>query len=105
MPLSKILTAIFVGLALAGAFAAAVAAVFAIFPATASRLDTGPLPGGPVKQARSVGLDHYGGDLKRAVRLTRRSRRRLAGPQSWAETGLIGVDRPARQAACRLRYA
>jgi hypothetical protein len=100
---AKILTTLLASLALAGAVAAAAAAAFAIVPVTASRIDAGKLPASPVKQVRSVGLDHGGGDLKRAPRLTRRSRRRSAGQlQSWADTGLIVLDRPARQVACRV---
>jgi hypothetical protein len=100
---ARILTNLFASLALAGAVAAAVAAAFAIVPVTASRLDRGPLPTTPVREARVVGLEHGGGDLKRAPRLTSRSRRRGRGQlQSWADAGLIVIDRPARQVACRV---
>jgi hypothetical protein len=74
-------------LALAGAAAAAAAAAFSIFPATAIRVDR-PVPG--QASVRSIGLDHGGGDMKRAPRLTRRSRRRQHGQlQAWTDSGMI----------------
>ncbi len=106
--LTKIRNSLLAGLALAGVFAAALTAAFAIYPVTASRLAAVPLAAGPVTQgrlvARPVGLEHCGGDLRRAVRLTRRARRRLTGQlQSWADAGLIAVSKPAPPPACGLR--
>ena len=95
---SKFVLNIFVCLALAGALAAAVAAACSIIPATAVRLDATPVPtGGVIRQVRSVGLDRCGGDLKRAPRLTRRSRRRQLGLRSWAEDGLIVPEQVIHQ--------
>ena len=74
-------------LALAGATAAAAVAAFSLLSATAIRLDQ-PVPGRTV--ARSVGLTHSGGDLGRAPRLTRRSKRRQHGQlQAWSDVGMI----------------
>jgi hypothetical protein len=99
-----LLISLFACLALAGAVAAAVAAACTIIPATAVRLDATPVPaGGTIRQVRAVGLDHCGGDLKRAPRLTRRARRRHAGPQSWAEEALMVRQRAAHQVVATAR--
>lgn len=80
-------------LALTGALAGAVAAIFSIIPATSIKVDpTMRGPAGPFKQAR-VGLDHTGGDLRRAPRLTRRARR-LGFGMPWTD-GVVGLPRQA----------
>lgn len=72
----KVLVEIGTVLALTGALAAAAAAVFSIIPATSAKVDPAlRVPVGPLRQARAIGLDHAGGDLRRAPRLTRRARR------------------------------
>ncbi|HEX6933413.1 MAG TPA: hypothetical protein VF162_14805 [Streptosporangiaceae bacterium] len=79
-------------LALAGVLAAAAAAALSATPSGAHKLDApGPaLSGRRVPQVRAVGLDHAGGDLKRSVRVTRRtSRNRAAQRMSWAGVALI----------------
>ena len=88
----RTLASVGAGLALAGATAVTAAAGFAATPMGAARLDgSGPVaPPQPTHQARVVGLDRLGGDLKRSVRVTRRSgRNRSAQRQSWAGIALI----------------
>ncbi len=89
---TQILVPVCACLALAGAIAAAAAAACSIFPATAVRVDR-PTAGRIVHgqtSARPVGLDHGGGDIKRAPRLTRRSKRRHHGQlQAWTDVGMI----------------
>jgi hypothetical protein len=81
-------------LALTGAIAAAVAALFSIIPATSIKVDpTMHTPAGPLRPARLVGLDHAGGDLRRAPRLTRRARR-LGFGQPWTD-GMVVLHRQA----------
>jgi len=81
-------------LALSGAFAAAAAAVFSIIPATSIKVDPALRgPAGPMKPARLVGLDHSGGDLRRAPRLTRRARRLGVG-MPWMD-GTAALPRKA----------
>src|SRR5260221_11165449 len=62
-------------LAVAGVIAAAVAAGLSTTPAGVSRLDrAAPVaPAHQTRQGGAVGLDHAGGDLRRAVRVTRRT--------------------------------
>ena len=80
-------------LALAGALAAAAAAVFSIIPATSVKVDPAMhAPAGPLRPARLVGLDHTGGDLRRAVRLTRRATR-LGFGQPWTD-GIAALIKP-----------
>ncbi len=79
-------------LALAGVVAATVAAGLSATPAGASKLDraTKAARSSRVPQVRRVGLDHTGGDMKRAVRVTRRaSKNRAAQRLSWAGVALI----------------
>lgn len=90
----KILVDLGTILALSGAIAAAAAAVFSIIPATSVKVDPAVrVPAGPLRQARLVGLDHSGGDLRRAPRLTRRARR-LGFGQPWTD-GIAAVPRRA----------
>jgi hypothetical protein len=78
---------------LTGALAGAAAAIFSIIPATSIKVDpTMRGPAGPFKQAR-VGIDHIGGDLRRAPRLTRRARR-LGFGMPWTD-GIAGLPRQA----------
>jgi len=84
-------------LVLTGALAGAAAAMFSIIPATSIKVDpTMPGPAGPFKPARLVGLDHTGGDLRRAPRLTRRARR-LGFGMPWTD-GIAGLPRQANYA-------
>lgn len=81
-------------LALTGALAAAAAALFSIIPATSIKVDPGMrTPAGPFKPARAVGLDHAGGDLRRAPRLTRRATR-LGFGQPWTD-GIAALPKQA----------
>ena len=81
-------------LALTGALAGAAAAMFSIIPSTSIKVDpTMSGPAGPFKPARLVGLDHTGGDLRRAPRLTRRARR-LGFGSPWID-GTVGLPRQA----------
>lgn len=90
----KILVNLGTLLALSGAIAAAAAAVFSIIPATSVKVDpTMRAPVGPLRQARLVGLDHSGGDLRRAPRLTRRARR-LGFGTPWMD-GIAALPRQA----------
>lgn len=90
----KILVEMGTILALSGAIAAAAAAVFSIVPATSVKVDPAMrAPTSPLRQARLVGLDHTGGDLRRAPRLTRRARRLGLG-QPWTD-GIAAVPRRA----------
>ncbi len=79
-------------LAVAGVIAAAVAAGLSTTPAGVSRLDRAA-PSTPAHQTRqggAVGLDHAGGDLRRAVRVTRRTSGNLSAQGlSWAGVALI----------------
>jgi hypothetical protein len=87
----KLLVSICAWLAFAGVVAAVAITACSIFPATASSVDhTVPPAGGrPQRQARLAGLTQSGGDLKRAVRLTRRSQSRSLGQlRSWTDEGL-----------------
>src|SRR5258706_13112942 len=74
-------------LAVAGVIAAAVAAGLSTTPAGVSRLDRAA-PSTPAHQTRqggAVGLDHAGGDLRRAGRGARRNRgNRAAQGLFWA---------------------
>jgi len=79
-------------LAVAGVIAAAVAAGLSTTPAGVSRLDrAAPVaPPHQTRQAGAVGLDHAGGDLRRAVRVTRRTGGNMAAQGlSWAGVALI----------------
>jgi hypothetical protein len=82
-------------LALAGVVAAAAAvaaAALSILPANASAVkNLMPMPGrGPVRHDGLIGLNHSGGDLRRAVRLTRSARRISRGQfRTWADRDLI----------------
>lgn len=88
-------------LALTGALAAAAAAVFSIIPVTSAKVDPAMrAPAGPLRPARAVGLDHCGGDLRRAPRLTRRARRLCFG-QPWMD----GVAALPGQATYRVLVA
>lgn len=90
----KILIELGTFLALSGVLAGAAAAVFSIFPATSVKVDPAMhAPAGPLRPARLVGLDHSGGDLRRAPRLTRRARR-LGFGQPWTD-GITGLLRQA----------
>lgn len=81
-------------LALTGALAAAAAALFSIIPATSIKVDPDMrTPAGPFKPARLVGLDHAGGDLRRAPRLTRRAAR-LGFGQPWTD-GIAALPKRA----------
>lgn len=81
-------------LALTGAVAGAAAAMFSIIPATSIKVDPAMHgPGGPLRPARLIGLDHTGGDLRRAPRLTRRARR-LGSGTPWTE-GSAALPRQA----------
>jgi hypothetical protein len=79
-------------LALAAIIAAAVAAGLSTTPVGVSRLDR-PAPVTPAHQTRqagAVGLDHAAGDLRRAVRVTRRTNGNLSAQAlSWAGVALI----------------
>jgi hypothetical protein len=80
-------------LAVAGVIAAAVAAGLSATPAGVSRLDRAA-PALPAhhqtRQGGGVGLDHAGGDLRRAVRVTRRTNGNLSAQGlSWAGVALI----------------
>jgi hypothetical protein len=81
------------GLALAGAGTATAAAGFSASPAGAARLDvaSAAVAGQPAHQARvSAVTGHAGGDLRRSVRLTRRSHGiHRSQRQSWADVSLI----------------
>jgi hypothetical protein len=86
----KLLVGMCAWLAFAGAVAAVAITACSIFPATARSVDHAmPAAGGrPERQAHLVGLAQSGGDLKRAVRLTRRSRSRTLGQlRSWTDEG------------------
>lgn len=88
----KILANLGTLLALSGVLAAAAAAVFSIIPATSVKVDPATrAPAGPLRPARLVGLDHSGGDLRRAPRLTRRAKR-LGFGQPWTD-GTAGLSR------------
>jgi hypothetical protein len=79
-------------LALAGVLAAAVAAGLSTTPVGVSRLDRAApaTPGHQTRQAGGVGLDHAAGDLRRAVRVTRRTNGNLSAQAlSWAGVALI----------------
>jgi len=79
-------------LAVAGVIAAAVAAGLSATPAGVSKLDRpAPVtPGHQTRQGGGVGLDHAGGDLRRAVRVTRRTSGNLSAQGlSWAGVALI----------------
>lgn len=90
----KILIELGTLLALSGVAAAAAAAVFSIIPATSVKVDPAMhAPAGPLRPARLVGLDHSGGDLRRAPRLTRRATR-LGFGQPWTD-GITGLLRQA----------
>ena len=90
----KILANVGTFLALSGVLAAAAAAVFSIIPATSVKVDPAMrAPAGPLRPARLVGLDHSGGDLRRAPRLTRRATR-LGFGQPWTD-GIAGLLRQA----------
>src|SRR5258708_27262782 len=81
-------------LALTGSLAAATAAVLSILPATSFKVDPAMgAPGGPLGQTHLVGLDHAGGDLRRAPRLTRRASR-LSFGQPWTD-GIAGLPKLA----------
>src|SRR5260221_11309088 len=79
-------------LAVAGVIAAAVAAGLSTTPAGVSRLDRAA-PSTPAHQTRqggAVGLDHPGGDLRRAVRVTRgTSGNHSPHGRSWAGSARI----------------
>jgi hypothetical protein len=88
----KILVTFCSFLALTGALAGAVAAMFSIIPATSIKVDPAMrTPAGPLRPARLVGLDHTGGDLRRAPRLTRRARR-LGFGMPWTD-GIAAVPK------------
>lgn len=90
----KVLVEVGTILALTGALAAAAAAVFSIIPATSAKVDPAlRVPVGPLKQARAIGLDYAGGDLRRAPRLTRRARR-LSFGNPWMD-GIAALPRHA----------
>jgi hypothetical protein len=79
-------------LALAGVIAAAVAAGLAATPTGVSKLDrAAPVtPAHQTRQAGAIGLDHAAGDLRRAVRVTRRTSGNLSAQAlSWAGVALI----------------
>lgn len=80
-------------LALSGAVAAAVAAVFSIIPATSVKVDPAIRAPASPWRARLVGLDHTGGDLRRAPRLTRRAVRLGLG-MPWMD-GTAGLPKRA----------
>ena len=89
---AKALTHICAVLAVAGVIAAAVAAGLSTTPAGVSRLDRAApaTPAHQTRQAGPVGLDHAGGDLRRAVRVTRRTSGNLSAQGlSWAGVALI----------------
>ncbi|HWF80906.1 MAG TPA: hypothetical protein VN695_09990 [Streptosporangiaceae bacterium] len=68
--------------------------MFSIIPATSVKVDPAMrTPVGPSRSARPVGLDHAGGDLRRAPRLTRRARR-LGFGQPWTD-GIAALPRRA----------
>jgi len=90
--LSKALAYIGAVLALAGVLAAATAAGLSATPAGVSRIDRAApaTPGHHTRQAGGVGLDHAAGDLRRAVRVTRRTNGNLSAQAlSWAGVALI----------------
>jgi hypothetical protein len=90
--LTKALSHVGAVLALAGVIAAAAAAGLSATPVGVSRLDrvAPATPAQPIHQVRAIGLDHAGGDLKRAVRVTRRSSGNWSAQGlSWAGVALI----------------
>jgi len=79
-------------LAVAGVIAAAVAAGLSTTPAGVSRLDRAApaTPAQPIRHVQTVGLDNAGGDLRRAVQVTRRTSGNLSAQGlSWAGVALI----------------
>jgi hypothetical protein len=75
--------------------------VFSFIPATSIKVDPAMhAPGGPLRPARAVGLDHTGGDLRRAPRVTRRAMRLGLG-MPW----LDGTAALPKQATCCVRIA
>jgi len=90
--LSKALVYIGAALALAAIIAAAAAAGLAATPVGVARLDGAApaTPGHQTRQSGGVGLDHAVGDLRRAVRVTRRTSGNLSAQAlSWAGVALI----------------
>ena len=90
--LAKALARIGAALALAGTVAATAAAGLSATPVGISRLDRAApaTPAQPIRHVQAVGLDNAPGDLKRAVRVTRRtSGNRSAQGLSWAGVALI----------------
>ena|SRR5215813_277552 len=90
---AKVLVRICAVLAVAGVIAAAVAAGLSTTPAGVSKIDSAA-PAIPAhhqtRQGGGVGLDHAGGDLRRAVRVTRRTSGNLSAQGlSWAGVSLI----------------
>jgi hypothetical protein len=79
-------------LALAGTVAATAATGLTTTPVGASRIERAAptTPAEPIHQVGAVGLDHAGGDLKRAVRVTRRTSCNMSAQNlSWAGVALI----------------
>jgi hypothetical protein len=79
-------------LALAGTVAATAATGLTTTPVGAARIErAAPVtPAQPIHQVGAVGLDHAGGDLKRAVRVTRRTSCNMSAQSlSWAGVALI----------------
>ena len=90
--LAKALAHIGVALALAGTVAATVAAGLSATPVGISRLDRAApaTPAQPIRHVQAVGLDNAAGDLRRAVRVTRRTSGNLSAQGlSWAGVALI----------------
>jgi hypothetical protein len=86
------------GMVLAGIGAATAATAIASTPAEAAKVDVSYLivHGRSVRQAGSVGLDHSGGDLRRAVKITRRAQSDPTVKRaSWAAIAPM----PAKQAS------
>jgi hypothetical protein len=76
-------------LALAGTVAATAATGPTTTPVGASRIERAA-PVTPAEPIGAVGLDHAGGDLKRAVRVTRRTSCNMSAQSlSWAGVALI----------------
>ena len=79
-------------LALAGTIAATAAAGLSTTPVGISRLDRAApaTPAQPIRHVQAVGLDNAAGDLRRAVRVTRRTSGNLSAQGlSWAGVALI----------------
>ena len=90
--LIKTLVHICAVLAVAGVIAAGVAAGLSTTPVGISRLDRAApaTPAQPIRHVQAVGLDNAAGDLRRAVRVTRRTSGNLSAQGlSWAGVALI----------------